>query len=527
MSIVVDLHGIVRSPVPVTNVWSQTSGPTADITDESSPITTATLSGGAGTYVFKLTSTTNNDDHFVGEDSVSIVAATYVAATANAGPDKSGILDSPVTLEGSATIDSHIPAGDVTYSWAMTSGTGVATFSPSANVATPSVSVSATGNKTFTLTVSDGITTNAQDTMTLALTSAFGTQWAAPAQIPATPSSVALTDVEYLVDMSKIPNTGGNQFWGTLVGYASDTLARNSIRLTIGATTQVPFDLIDFDRTNRTGFIVFKYSTAGAAINGPTNSLRIWTGGTGFSALSATNPYGQYNAYGSDCKAFWAHGGLTTGNAVETDRTSNQVVLGKNGAPTFSTTTPWATGVGHSVFDGVDDHLAHLISTINAPITLAAATTDNGTSGDDGIMGVVRTDNLTVDSLNNCHRIVVNATSDQVSADARDSNNRYRATCAKQTSATNNWRMYMGSFSSASVPTAVSANANATDGTPGPIADQDYCVIGGFPRLSVENHLTGGIALASIWNTQKTTNWLTYRGQMMDQATFYGTWTLN
>jgi hypothetical protein len=93
-------------------------------------------------------------------------------------------------------------------------------------------------------------------------------------------------------------------------------------------TTELPFDLIDWDYNggSPTGFIRVKFSGAGAT--GSANVVRVWYGYTGGTAVAydASETYGSNNAYDSN---WWAYYPLHDLN----DRTSNARHLSAVGTP--------------------------------------------------------------------------------------------------------------------------------------------------------------------------------------------------
>ncbi|OHV40205.1 hypothetical protein CC117_33645 [Parafrankia colletiae] len=86
--------------------------------------------------------------------------------TANAGPDQLGIVDSPVTLDGTGSSD---PDGTIAaYAWTQVSGPAVTLSSASA--AQPTFTPTAVGSYTFGLIVTDnGGDTSLQDTVTISV----------------------------------------------------------------------------------------------------------------------------------------------------------------------------------------------------------------------------------------------------------------------------------------------------------------------------------------------------------------------
>ncbi|MEO1053269.1 MAG: PKD domain-containing protein [Bacteroidota bacterium] len=143
--------------------WIKKSGPTATLTNETSPsLSLSDLL--AGTYVFELTVTDNDGGSDSDEATVTVQPAVVnQAPTANAGSDQS--LTLPIdftTLNGSGTD----PDGTIaSYSWAQTSGPAATLANE--NTASLSVSNMVAGTYVFTLTVTDDAGATDDDDVTV------------------------------------------------------------------------------------------------------------------------------------------------------------------------------------------------------------------------------------------------------------------------------------------------------------------------------------------------------------------------
>lgn len=136
--------------------WSLVSGPTTvALSDPKSPKPTFTTRT-AGIYTFRLTvsdGATQVSDEVV----ITVDQAPNTVPVANAGAAQTVSPGTLVTLDGSASSDAD---GDpLSYSWALTSGSGVTLANP--KTAKPTFTPTATGTFEFTLTVSDGQATAA------------------------------------------------------------------------------------------------------------------------------------------------------------------------------------------------------------------------------------------------------------------------------------------------------------------------------------------------------------------------------
>ncbi len=136
--------------------WVQTSGAPVTLSDATALQPTFTApTNGPDDLGFSLTVVdTQNVDPAMNTRSASVVVhVTNVAPVADAGTDVEVLVDSPVTLDGSASTDAD--ADTLTYSWVQQSGTAVTLAD--ANTASPSFTSPGTvGTLVFELTVDDG-----------------------------------------------------------------------------------------------------------------------------------------------------------------------------------------------------------------------------------------------------------------------------------------------------------------------------------------------------------------------------------
>ena len=152
------LNGIVTddglSGLPVTTLWTRTSGPgTVTFGNAASVVTTANFSA-TGTYVLTLTA---DDGLLTSSDDITITATGVAnqAPVVNAGPDVTVTLPvNAAALAGSVT-DDGLPGTGLTILWTKVSGPGAVTF---ANAAAPTTTAtfSVDGSYVLQLTGSDG-----------------------------------------------------------------------------------------------------------------------------------------------------------------------------------------------------------------------------------------------------------------------------------------------------------------------------------------------------------------------------------
>ncbi|PYM89215.1 MAG: hypothetical protein DME04_26975, partial [Candidatus Rokuibacteriota bacterium] len=152
------------SGLPVTTLWTKTSGPGTVTFGNAAALTTTASFSTAGTYVLTLTA---NDGLLPGSDDVSITATGVVnqAPVVNAGQDVAITLPTTVaTLAGSVT-DDGLPGTGVTIQWTMVSGPGTVTFANAAAAST-TATFSVQGSYVLQLTANDGALSS-NDTATI------------------------------------------------------------------------------------------------------------------------------------------------------------------------------------------------------------------------------------------------------------------------------------------------------------------------------------------------------------------------
>jgi len=142
---------------------SKPSGSTATLSNEAiaNPTFNPDL---VGTYILTLTV---NDGIQNAADNVTITS-TNTKPVANAGPDQTATVNSPVTLDGSNSADAD--SDTLTYSWSQTSGDSV-TLS-STTVVSPTFTPTSSGTYVFSLTVNDGTVSSDPDTVSITVSSA-------------------------------------------------------------------------------------------------------------------------------------------------------------------------------------------------------------------------------------------------------------------------------------------------------------------------------------------------------------------
>jgi uncharacterized protein YegL len=180
--------GLPNPPGVLALSWTELSGPgPVAFSNPSSATTSASLNGGAGTYVLQLSA---NDSLLSASAQVTITLLPQNGApTVNAGPNQTITLPTTqVTLAGSASDDGlpH-PPGMLSVLWTEASGPGGVTFaSPSS--ATTTATFSAPGNYRLRLVASDSALESSSDVVVTVIGSNLPpTVSAGPAQTVALP----------------------------------------------------------------------------------------------------------------------------------------------------------------------------------------------------------------------------------------------------------------------------------------------------------------------------------------------------
>jgi hypothetical protein len=152
----------------VTFSWTQTSGPSVNLSNSTIANPTFTAPSVTTTESLEFTLTVTNTDGQTATDSVTISVSQVVLTgpTANAGADQTVTEGDPVQLSGTGSD----PDGAVTFSWSQTSGPSV-TLSDStiANPTFTAPSVATTESLVFSLTVTDTDGLTATDSVSISI----------------------------------------------------------------------------------------------------------------------------------------------------------------------------------------------------------------------------------------------------------------------------------------------------------------------------------------------------------------------
>jgi hypothetical protein len=397
------------------------------------------------------------------------------------------------------------PTKAVVTTWSMTSGTGTATFG-NANALETTVSFSTTGAKVLTLSVNDGVLTGT-DTVAVDVNSTLGTDFVR-ATSQAVPGSANLTadGTVFLIDMSRFPAG-----WWTAVGLSSAT-----IRVALaGTTTQIPFDVIEFNGTTDTGLLAVKTQ----AIAGGTG-VDVYCGNASNTAYGFNDTYGKHNVYRTAIRGFWPSGGGG-------DRTRNGLHLNTVGSPTIGA---GPIGAQSYTYSSTARSTLLLSAAVNSPISFFSASDTTSPSGSSWFhtIGINRTVGGTLDSANNSVYLLGVGTSLTAIISSINGSGAWQGSSAAATAET--WKGIAGIHASDTSRTAVtSAATGATSTVNNIVTGMDHLVIGHFPRLlSAPGVVTNPkVSLCFFFTEAVNANELKYLDLMLKQTVFWPTWTLN
>ncbi|MEI9946803.1 MAG: carbohydrate-binding protein [Chitinophagaceae bacterium] len=212
------------------HTWTKVSGGAATITDASNYNTTITNLS-AGTYVFRLTVTQNDNQTATSDVTLNVIA--QAAPTVNAGATQTITLPTnQVTLSGSGTASS---GGTITYAWTRVSGPNT---SPALNIVSPATaSTSVTGLVQGTYVFKLTVTQNDNQTATSNVTINVVAQ-AAPTASAGTTQTITLPTSQVTLNGSGTSGNGGTITYAwTRVSGPNNTPVLNIVSPTTASTS--------------------------------------------------------------------------------------------------------------------------------------------------------------------------------------------------------------------------------------------------------------------------------------------------
>lgn len=314
--------------------------------------------------------------------------------------------------------------------------------------------------------------------------------------------SATLTDFTYLISLNQLSAT----WWSTVAADGDDIRVTKS-----DGTTEIPFDLIEFDQGTTSGLLAVKY--AGNQTATPDDIL-IWCGQAGAASYAAGDTYGRNNTYRTACRAFYPSGGGT-------DRTANANDLTMTGATPGGVTGP-INGSKATDYNGTNQYGIKTTPTNGptaAPLTIAACINPDTVSGFHVAANVASTVALT-----NGFNLRQNGA--DMRFDVRATSNGIATAAASLSIST--WFVCHGrenSTTSREIDIDGANGINTTSLTPASITRFHV----GIATPSESNYFDGKIAMVAIWDAALSDAEVAYREAMLDgadpdQSAFFGTW---
>ena len=322
-----------------------------------------------------------------------------------------------------------------------------------------------------------------------------------------TEGSSALTAFSLLIDIAEIVADSGSDGWGDAV--QSDGA---DIRCTDEDDTELPFDLIDFSKTDAdtiTGLIRVKRSLSASD---STEKVRIWAGYTGGIAVAYdandVSGYGSDNAYDGNWEGYWPGGAGTDRTVNSNDTTDSNLTAGNtsgqlsyatsyNGTNSRADTTgTLPTGEPFTIF-------AWTKTSTDATTAASLADKDNGT---------------------NQHRL--NITNDDVICSSYDGTDSYDETATNQ-QASGDWEHACGVWGATNSRKAYSNGASGSGNSVArSVAGEDRFTIGVTADSTPYGFFNGDICEVQIHSTNRSADWISHEyDQTSANDTFWGTWT--
>jgi len=306
-----------------------------------------------------------------------------------------------------------------------------------------------------------------------------------------------LTDYSMFVDLAQLPTS----WWDRV------SVSGGDIRITDDNNLEVPYDLIEFDHANQTGFLVLKVTQTI-----PARPVRIWSGSEIAAPYGEDDTFGQHNAYDSNWRGFWPSGGGD-------DRTAFGNDLTMVGATTGDTDGP----VGNKATDYQDQTNWYGVTTVDIPtthpVTIITAAFRDGSNNFledpvglwNGLNTAILLSPRTVSTLAQTRIVSRSGGSDEFS------------TTGSGTAADQTWHHHTGAVGGASSRVAyIDAVASVENTDTLAVTGMVEFVVGknGPSALSAAS-FDGRLSLVQLHDTARDACWVAYQNAMMDQGNFW------
>lgn len=332
---------------------------------------------------------------------------------------------------------------------------------------------------------------------------------------PTDPTDGSVNDFSLLIDLTLLPT-----LWWDEVDASGSNVEGIDIRATKTDNTIIPFDLIEFDESARTGLGIIKLTQG----EGGPSSIRLWAGNASSITVNPCNAYGRYSAYDAAWRGFWPSGSGT-------DRTQFVQAMTSVGSPS-SLTTGSPVGSEATNYDNASGTNQYASVALNetgdnkvpssGTFTLMASAVRSEGPHEDMVL-------LSVQDASSRSGTLLHTRPS--STPARLTNrNAYGSEATAGNSATitptTAWFQAGTTFGNNTRISYVDANtgSSSTNQTTLVLSDLDTIVIGAETGDSFLRGFNGQISLVGLHTVGRGTAWLNYWNKSLTQSTF---WTVN
>lgn len=360
----------------------------------------------------------------------------------------------------------------------------------------------------FTVTVTDVTARVGVGSVQIVTSAAIA--WTGYVEATPTAAVASLTDFVYIIDLAEFP-----QAWWDLASADG-----RDIRVTDSSVTNLPRDIIYYDKTLQQGYVMFKHNHGTSP-----DSFRVYTGAPGAAVIADGNAIGRDNVYNTTYyKGVWPRG------AGEDRTTKNNDITGFNNLTEGDVTGPFGATTATDYQGNKYGYKSSATDAGDFPEMFIAymnpsdRTSDTVISSAEGVL----TNILQLKSSKVIARtITVSATGSETS--------KVTAQAVGDVSK-GSWQCIAGAFYSGSNRVAYRSGGNSggnTDGTVASGSTKYYCLGATLKNYTspstgiiVDKHFDGYISLAMVLTVANNIGF-EYANQynlMLDQSTYWSTW---
>ena len=332
---------------------------------------------------------------------------------------------------------------------------------------------------------------------------------------PQDPTDGSVNEFTHLIDLTRMPS---GTWWA-----ASAFSDGRDIRVTDTANNHLPFDLIEYDSTAKTGLLVVKRTQA----EGGPSAVRVWNGNSAATAVPVCSAYGRYNAYDGAWRGFWPSGrGTDRTQFVQAMTSVGTPVTVTTGSPVGSEATNYDNASGTNQYSSVttNETSDNKVPASGTFTLMASAVRSEGPHEDMVLLSVQ-------DASSRSGTLLHTRPS---STPARLTNrNTYGSEATAGNSATivptTAWLQAGTTFGNNTRISYVDANtgSSSTNQTTIVLSALDTIVIAAETGDAFVRGFNGQISLVGLHTVGRGTAWLNYWNKSLTQSTFWGTWVWN